>query len=253
MESRWSFHSASTVCSSTSFSRWRSTGGVNVCSFCVVGGAARCSRTSCSSCSRVRSRFSSSVNGEAQVEGLEQRRRRALFQSHSSGAVSRLAYWPTMAGGDVLGHLRDVVLEVVARQDVAAPAVDDLALLIHHVVVFEQMLADVEVVAFDLALRVGDGAGDQAVLDRHAFFHAEAGHQALDAFGAEDAQQVVLERQKEARCAGVALAAGAAAQLVVDAAALVALRAHDVQAAGGDDLARAPRRTAACTSRGCSS
>ena len=40
----------------------------------------------------------------------------------------------------------------------------------------------------------------------------------------------------EARAARVALAAGAAAQLVVDAARLVALGADDVQAAGGDHL-----------------
>ena len=120
------------------------------------------------------------------------------------------------------------MLQVVARQDVAAAAVDDLALLIHHVVVLEQMLADVEVVAFDLALRVGDGARDQAVLDGHAFLHAEAGHQPLDALGAEDAQQIVLEREEEARGARIALAAGAAAQLVVDAPALVAFRADDV-------------------------
>ena len=53
---------------------------------------------------------------------------------------------------------------------------------------------------------------------------------------AEDAHQVVFERQVEARRAGVALAAGAAAQLVVDAARLVALGAEDVQAAERDDL-----------------
>ena len=47
-----------------------------------------------------------------------------------------------------------------------------------------------------------------------------------DAVGPEDAHQVVFERQIEARRAGVALAAGAAAQLVVDAARLVALGAR---------------------------
>ena len=51
------------------------------------------------------------------------------------------------------------------------------------------------------------------------------------ALAAEDAHQVVFERQVEARAARVALAAGAAAQLVVDAARLVALGAEDVQAA----------------------
>ena len=47
----------------------------------------------------------------------------------------------------------------------------------------------------------------------------------------EQAHQLVLERQVEAALAGVALAAGPAAKLVVDAAALMALGAEDVQAA----------------------
>jgi hypothetical protein len=41
-----------------------------------------------------------------------------------------------------------------------------------------QVLADVEVVALDLLLRVLDGAVDQAVLDRHVLLHAEALHEA---------------------------------------------------------------------------
>ena len=75
-----------------------------------------------------------------------------------------------------------------------------------------------------------------AVLDRHAFFHAEPLHQAGDAVRPEDAHQVVFERQVEARRARVALAAGAAAQLVVDAPRFVALGADDVQAAEVDDF-----------------
>jgi hypothetical protein len=59
--------------------------------------------------------------------------------------------------------------------------------------VFEQVLADVEVVTFDLLLRVLDGAVDEAVLDRHVLFHPEALHKTRDALGAEDAHQIVFE------------------------------------------------------------
>ena len=124
----------------------------------------------------------------------------------------------------------------LALENLAAQRVDALALLVHHVVVLEQVLADGEVLRLDLLLRALDGARHHAVLDRHAFFHAELLHQAGDAVGAEDAHQVVFERQVEARRARVALAAGAAAQLVVDAPRLVALGAEDVQAAEADDL-----------------
>ena len=57
-----------------------------------------------------------------------------------------------------------------------------------------------------------------------------------DPLGAEQAHDVVLQGQEEPALAGVALTAGAAAELVVDAAGLVALGAQDEQAAGGTDL-----------------
>ena len=60
---------------------------------------------------------------------------------------------------------------------------------------------------------------------------AEAVQDLVDPVAGEDADQVVLGRQEEARAARVALAAGAAAELVVDAAGLVALGADDVEAA----------------------
>ena len=123
-----------------------------------------------------------------------------------------------------------------ALEQLAAQRVDALALLVHHVVVLEQVLADGEVLRFDLLLRPGDGVGHHLVLDRHAFFHAETLHQAGDAVGAEDAHQIVFEREVEPRRAGIALTAGAAAQLVVDAPRLVPLGGDDVQAAGVDDL-----------------
>ncbi len=71
-------------------------------------------------------------------------------------------------------------------------------------------------------------------LDRHVLFHAQAQHQILHALAAEDAQQVVLQREEETRTAGIALAAGASAKLVVDAAGFVAFGGHDVQAAERD-------------------
>ena len=88
-----------------------------------------------------------------------------------------------------------------------------------------------------------------AMLDRLALGHLQHHHDAVDALAGEDAQQRILERQVEARAARIALAAGAAAQLVVDAPRLVALGADDVQAAG----LRPPRRAAPAIRRAASS
>src|SRR5688572_14222502 len=103
-------------------------------------------------------------------------------------------------GQHVAAQVGDLVLAEVnlAFENLAAQRVDALPLLVHHVVVFEQVLADGKVLRFDLLLGALDGARHHAVLDRHPFFHAETLHQAGDAIRPEDAHQVVFERQEEA-------------------------------------------------------
>ena len=90
--------------------------------------------------------------------------------------------------------------------------------------------------ASTLRLRLLDRARDHRMLDRLALGHLELLHDHAQALAGEDAQQRVFERQIEARAAGIALAAGAAAQLVVDAPRLVALGADDVQAPAANHL-----------------
>ena len=74
------------------------------------------------------------------------------------------------------------------------------------------------------------------MLDRLAFGHLQHHHDPVDALAGEDPEQRILERHVEAGAAGIALAARAAAQLIVDAPRLVALGADDVQAARFDHL-----------------
>ena len=83
-------------------------------------------------------------------------------------------------------------------EQLAAQRVDVLPLLVHDVVVLEQVFADGEVLRLHLLLRALDRARDHPVLDRHAFFHAQPLHQAGDAIRPEDPHQVVFERQVEA-------------------------------------------------------
>ena len=98
------------------------------------------------------------------------------------------------------------------------------------------MLARLEVLRLDRLLRSGNALGDHLGLDGHVLFHAQPQHQLLHFLAAEDAQQIVLQREVEAGAAGVALAAGASAQLVVDAAGFMPLGGYDVQAAQRDYL-----------------
>ena len=141
-----------------------------------------------------------------------------------------------MAVDHVGAHRVERLRDVVGLEQLVALLVDHLALVVGDVVVLEQVLAHVEVARLDLALRVLDRARDPRMLDRLAVGHLQPLHDRGHAVGREDAQQRILERQVEAARARVALASRAAAQLVVDAARLVALGADDVQPPGGDHL-----------------
>src|SRR5919198_814258 len=145
-------------------------------------------------------------------------------------------------GGDLLAR---GLAHVLALEHLVAVLVDDPALLVHDVVVLEHALADEEVLLLDLPLGLLDLLGEHARLDRLLVAlvvgRPQAVEDPVDPVAGEEAHEVVLGGEEEARLAGVALPTGAAAQLVVDAARLVALGAHDEEAAGVEDVVVAGR------------
>src|SRR5439155_953190 len=76
---------------------------------------------------------------------------------------------------DFLGARLDVLREVLAAQDHPPAFVDDLALLVQHVVVIEELLADLEVVGLHLLLGVLDGPGHHLALYRDALLNRKSG------------------------------------------------------------------------------
>lgn len=93
----------------------------------------------------------------------------------------------------MLDHAHDVLAQVLAEEDLAALAVHDFTLLVHDIVILEDVLADVEVARLDLLLRVLDGIRDELVFDWLVLVHAELVHDARDAVRGEEAQQIVFE------------------------------------------------------------
>ena len=132
----------------------------------------------------------------------------------------------------VVAHFDDDIVDGLGIHDVRALLVDHLALIVHHVVVFDDLLAHVVIARLDLLLRCLDRLRQPFRTDRLAIGEVAVHHPREQRVGAEDAQQVVLEAQVELRQPGIALAPRAAAQLVVDAPALVAFGADHAQPAG---------------------
>ena len=93
------------------------------------------------------------------------------------------------------------------------------------------MLSDLEVPLLNLLLGLLDALVQPRMVDGFSRLHADAGHDALHLLAAEQPHQVVVHGDVELGASRITLTAGASPQLVVDAAALVAFRTHDVETA----------------------
>ena len=137
---------------------------------------------------------------------------------------------------ELVAHADHGFVDRFRAHELQALLEDRLALIVHHIVEFEQILADVEVARLNPLLRFGDRGVDHAVRDRLALFQAQALQHAVKLVLPEDAHQIVMQAQIEFRMTGIALPARAAAQLIVDTPAFVPFGAEHVEPAGLDDL-----------------
>ncbi len=128
-------------------------------------------------------------------------------------------------------HVQNVFAQVGFGEHAVALGVNAFALGVEHIVIFQQVLAHIKIGAFHAFLRLFHDAAQQAHLDGHILVGEHALPQGFHLLAAEQAHEVVFQREVEARRAGVALTGGAPAQLVVNAAGFVPFRADDVQAA----------------------
>src|SRR6266545_3639129 len=126
-----------------------------------------------------------------------------------------------------IGDARDGSQELLQKLRVDQRAVP----LPGIVVVRQERLDEVLDRGVDHPLRLADGGRDPRMGNDLTLFGAGAVHDARDAVGPEEPHEVVFERHVEDALPRIALAPRAAAQLAVDAARLVALRADDDEAA----------------------
>ena len=122
-------------------------------------------------------------------------------------------------------------MQVVFGENLIPLTVDAVSLCVQDVVIFQQVLADVKVRALHTGLGLFHQFVDQRDLDRHILVDLKALQQALHLLPAEQAHEVVIQSEVKSRGTRVALASGAPAQLIIDAAGFVALGADHVQAA----------------------
>ena len=156
--------------------------------------------------------------------------------SHSFGCNPSGQYMSTAAAIVCVQVADDRRAQVGAFEYLAALAVDGLALDVHYVVVFENVLAHIEVVHFDFLLRALDHLREQLRVQRLVL--PPSAQQERLRLVAEQPPQLVFKRHEEPRRARVALSAGPSAELVVDSPAFVPLRADYIQPAALYDVQR---------------
>ena len=115
-------------------------------------------------------------------------------------------------------------------------AVDNGTLLVHYVVVLEDLTAHRVVLALDVALSVLNLTGEHTHGERRVLVDVKHLGDTLHSVAAEQAHEVVLHGEVEHRRADVALTSASAAELIVYAARFVSLGTDNAQAADGDDL-----------------
>ena len=118
-------------------------------------------------------------------------------------------------GFDHLEHLAPQVLPALERKE--PEVIDDLPLLVHHVVVVEKPLSRLEVVALDALLGLFDRLRNEAVCDHVTLVGApHLIHDRGDPLGPKHPHQVIFQGEEELAGTGISLATRPAAQLTVD-------------------------------------
>ncbi len=107
--------------------------------------------------------------------------------------------------GHCIDHIQYVVLQVFAVQDLVALAINDLALLVHDIVILKDRLSSLKVYALNPLLGALDSVGQHPGLDRLVLLQAQHIYHPQHPIGAKEAHQVILQRNIEPGFAGIPL------------------------------------------------
>ena len=110
----------------------------------------------------------------------------------------RIGFCGNAAGNNLfngaVAHVRDGCRHILGVHEFLALAKNSLALVIHHVVIFEDVLANVEVARLNLLLRGFQRFVDPRVSDRFAFLQAKLLEHGVHALRPENPHEIIIER-----------------------------------------------------------
>ena len=126
-------------------------------------------------------------------------------------------------------HLLYGIANILSHQHSSALRIDHFPLLVHHIIVLQNLAAGFIVALLNALLRFFNLPRHHAVFQRDILSARNLFNDHADALSAKQAHEVVLQGDIEAGSARVPLAAASAAQLIVYAAGFMPLCADDVK------------------------
>src|SRR6185369_16703746 len=128
-------------------------------------------------------------------------------------------------------HLHEAGTNLLPGKNLLALGVDDLALLVHDIVIVDEMFSDLEVMSLDLFLGILYRFRNHAVRDRLALFDLQDIHDLRDPLRTEYPQEIILQRKIEARRSRISLASGTTPELVIDTSRFMPLCSENMKSA----------------------
>ena len=120
-------------------------------------------------------------------------------------------------------HIADI-------QQFVTLGVNGATLIVSHVIIFQQLLTNVEVTAFNFTLGVGNRFSHPRVFNGFAWLHTQFTHHAGYSVGSKNTHQRIFHRQVETGRTSIPLTTRTTAQLVIDTTGFVTLGTDDMQA-----------------------
>ena len=84
----------------------------------------------------------------------------------------------------IIQHFHDIWLDIFSEQNLTALIVDNFSLLVHNVIILENVFSDLEVTAFYFFLRIFDRLGKHSCSNRF-ILHSKFLHNPLDPVATE--------------------------------------------------------------------
>ena len=129
-------------------------------------------------------------------------------------------------------HIVDGISHALSVQNTTSFLINDLSLLIHNLIVFQQILTDSKVIALDLLLCFLNRTGEHLMLDLFSVLYTQCVEYTHQTFRTKQTHQIILQRNIETGFSRISLSSGTSAQLVVNTSGFMTLCTDDLKTSG---------------------